>query len=146
MGKYIWFLLVSGMIFCSVAGAQLIDNGDGTVTDTETGLMWQQDDGGYRNWNDAISYCENLILPAGGYDDWRLPNRNELQSIVDYTRYTPSINTTVFPNTMSACYWTSTTSAGNSAYACVIFFDDGDVINYYDKGYGLLVRSVRGGE
>ena len=60
------------------------DNGDGTVTDTATGLMWQQDDSGVAmDWEDALSYAENFEL--AGYDDWRLPNVKELQSIVDYT-------------------------------------------------------------
>ncbi len=61
------------------------DNGDGTITDVATGLMWQQaDDGTTRDWEDALSYAENLSL--AGYDDWRLPNAKELQSIVDYSR------------------------------------------------------------
>ncbi len=64
---------------------QFQDNGDGTVTDQATGLMWQQaDDGITRNWEDALSCAENLNL--AGYDDWRLPDAHELQSIVDYQR------------------------------------------------------------
>jgi len=60
-------------------------NGNGTVSDLATGLMWQQaDDGIPRNWEDALAYAENLDL--AGYHDWRLPNAKELQSIVDYTR------------------------------------------------------------
>ena len=82
-------------------------NGDGTVTDTSTGLMWQQQTAGAMTWEAAISYCEGLSL--GGYDDWRLPNRNELQSLVDYTRYNPAIDTAAFPDTMSSDYWSSTT-------------------------------------
>ncbi len=62
-----------------------VDNGDGTVSDLSTGLMWQQaDDGEARDWEDALAYAENLQL--AGYDDWRLPNAKELQSIVDYSR------------------------------------------------------------
>ena len=61
------------------------DNSDGTVTDHSTGLMWQQaDSGSGMDWEDALTYAENLT--EGGYDDWRLPNIKELQSIVDYTR------------------------------------------------------------
>ena len=61
------------------------DHGDGTVSDHATGLMWQQsDDGVMRDWEEALGYAENLGL--AGYDDWRLPNAKELQSIVDYTR------------------------------------------------------------
>lgn len=61
-----------------------VDNGDGTVTDLATGLMWQKaDDGNARSWEAALAYADGLIL--AGYDDWRLPNAKELQSIVDYT-------------------------------------------------------------
>ncbi|MCP4110553.1 MAG: DUF1566 domain-containing protein [Desulfobacteraceae bacterium] len=62
-----------------------IDNGNGTISDSATGLMWQQYDSKKgMNWKDALKYAENLNL--GGHDTWRLPNAKELQSIVDYTR------------------------------------------------------------
>jgi hypothetical protein len=62
-----------------------VDNGDGTVTDSATGLMWQQADSGCgMQWEEALAYAESLSL--AGHDDWRLPNAKELQSIVDYTR------------------------------------------------------------
>jgi hypothetical protein len=61
------------------------DNGDGTLTDHATGLMWQQADSGRGvDWEDALAYAESST--AAGYNDWRLPNVKELQSIVDYTR------------------------------------------------------------
>ena len=61
------------------------DNGNGTVTDSATMLMWQQaDDGTARDWLSSIQYCEELML--AGYDDWHLPNAKELQSLVDYYR------------------------------------------------------------
>jgi hypothetical protein len=62
-----------------------VDNGDGTVTDKSSGLMWtQQTTGGAMNWQDALKYAEKLIY--AGYNDWRLPNIKELQYIVDYSR------------------------------------------------------------
>jgi len=62
-----------------------VDNGDGTIADQATGLVWQKADSGRgMNWEDALSYTENLNL--GEYDDWRLPNAKELQSIMDYSR------------------------------------------------------------
>jgi len=62
-----------------------IDNGDGTITDQSTGLMWQKEDSAEGVfWEDALEYSENLEL--AGYTDWRLPNAKELQSIVDYSR------------------------------------------------------------
>jgi hypothetical protein len=62
-----------------------VDNGDGTVTDIASGLMWMQaDSDSAMNWEEALDYAENLEF--ADYDDWRLPNAKELQSIVDYTR------------------------------------------------------------
>jgi len=64
---------------------QFVDNGDGTITDNASGLMWQQaDDGIARNWEEALTYAENSEL--AGHTDWYLPNAKELQSIVDYGR------------------------------------------------------------
>ncbi|KUJ94418.1 MULTISPECIES: DUF1566 domain-containing protein [Archaeoglobus] len=64
------------------------DNGDGTVTDKATGLMWVKDDSGYcMNWKEALEYVQKMNEQGYlGYSDWRLPNAKELQSIVDYTR------------------------------------------------------------
>lgn len=70
-----------------------VDNKDGTISDLATGLMWQMmDDGSTRDWKEALEYCEGLEL--AGYDDWRLPNVKELQSIVDYGK---SVQTTGTP-------------------------------------------------
>lgn len=99
----------------------LTDNGDGTVSDKATQLMWQQDDSTKTyNWDDAISYCETAS--TGGYTDWRLPNAKELQSILDYTRspdttgsaaIDPLFNATGFTNEAGqkdwGFYWSSTT-------------------------------------
>lgn len=68
-----------------------VDNGDGTVTDHASGLMWQQSDSGQGLiWEDALDYAENLT--HAGYDDWRLPNAKELQCILDYTRSPDTTN------------------------------------------------------
>ena len=62
-----------------------VDNGDGTVSDHATELMWQQvDSNNGLNWQAALQHAQQSTL--GGYNDWRLPNAKELQSIVDYTR------------------------------------------------------------
>jgi len=72
-----------------------VDNKDGTVTDNATGLMWAQDDSQKAmNWEEALAYAENSTY--GGYDDWRLPNIKELQSIVDYSGSFPALDTSVF--------------------------------------------------
>lgn len=65
-----------------------VDNGDQTISDTNTGLMWaQNDDGVTLDWENALDYAENSTLAA--HSDWRLPNVKELQGIVDYS-YSPS--------------------------------------------------------
>ncbi len=86
------------------------DNGNGTITDNVTGMMWQkEDDGVGKAWANAINYCPSLSL--GGFSDWRLPNVKELSSIVDSTVYNPAINVTYFTGTQSHLYWSSTSSA-----------------------------------
>ena len=129
----------------STAQRELVDNGDGTVTDTATGLMWQQTEAGEMPWEEAMAYCENLVLPEGGYDDWRLPNRNELRSLVDYSREDPAIDLTHFPGVVSSDYWSSTTRADFMGRAWTVSFYYGDVNNYY-KSYSNYVLAVRGGE
>jgi hypothetical protein len=102
-----------------------VDNGDpsagsgqaGTVTDLATGLMWQQTDSGIpMDWESALGYCENLEY--AGYDDWRLPNAKELQSIVDYTQAPdaqnpaqqgPAIDPIFDVTETESWFWTSTT-------------------------------------
>ena len=64
---------------------RFVDNRNGTVSDHATGLMWMQNDSARgMNWQDALTYSEQLNF--AGYQDWRLPNAKELQSIVDYSR------------------------------------------------------------
>jgi len=124
------------------------DNGDGTITDNRTGLMWKKCSSGNlicgtsalgNPWEEAIFYCETLNF--AGYDDWRLPNIRELESIINYNTL-PSINNVYFPNTWGP-YWTSTTDVSDNTYAFSISFDDG-TINTRNKNDILLMRCVRG--
>ncbi len=119
------------------------DNGDGTVTDNNTGLMWQQaDDGIERTWVDAISYCSNLSL--AGHTDWRLPDVHELTDIVNYGESAPAIDTTFFLNT-KVFYWSSTTHAITTYRAWYVYFASGyvGIKPMYDP---LNIRCVRGGQ
>jgi hypothetical protein len=99
-----------------------VDNLDGTVTDTTTGLMWQMCSYGQTwsngqcagspvqlNWQQALAVAEGLNW--SGYSDWRLPNKNELATLIDYIpgSFKPSINI-LFPlDYNSPQYWSSTT-------------------------------------
>jgi len=136
----------------------LIDNGDQTISDQKTGLLWQKCSQGqssndcsggsatYSNWTDALSYCETQIGTSGtfaGYSDWRLPNRNELESIVDVTKDTaPVIDTTIFPSTTSLPYWTSTSLAQDPVGAWYAHFAFGMVVGL-SKTSSAHVRCVR---
>ena len=100
---------------------EFIDNGDGTITDHATELMWMEEDNTEGLlWKNALSYAENMIY--AGYSDWRLPDAKELQSIVDYTR-SPATSGTAAIDPLFSCtqisneageddypwYWSSTT-------------------------------------
>jgi len=92
------FILMMSIVLLSgvdVIAGDFTDNGDGTVTDNNTGLTWQQAEGGSMNWEDALIYCEDLSL--AGYTDWRLTNIKELESIIDDNIYDPAIDTNFFP-------------------------------------------------
>ncbi len=121
----------------------LVINGDGTVTDTETGLMWQGNDSEEMNWKESLAYCENLSI--AGYDDWRMPSREELRSVVDYEKSGPAISTNFFPDTNPSRYWSATAYASNTSYAWCVLFSNGDDSNYRKSG-SLNVRAVRSGE
>jgi hypothetical protein len=115
-----------------------VNNGDDTITDEATGLMWSQDDSGYgMNWKDALAYAE--ASDYAGYTDWRLPNVKELQSIVDYSGVFPAIDSSMFNITGI------TNEAGNADYpyfwtsTSAIFNANGDHIyaDYVAFGYAV---------
>lgn len=120
-------------------------NGNGTVTDASTGLLWQQYGPGVMTWGNAVSTCQGLEL--GGHTDWRLPNVKELESLTDDTRYFPTLNTTFFPDTSTyPGYWTSTSQmywANTTDAAYFVPFNDGSRSAYY-KTEAYNVRCVSG--
>ena len=135
-------LLLIGISSSLLAGNFSRDNTKEVVTDSATGLMWQDDAAaktGGKIWADAIDYCEGLSL--GGYNDWHLPNRNELKSIVDRSRYNPSIDPT-FQNVDSNSYWSSTTDASGTSGAWAVRFYYG-YDRWGDKTHLGYVRCVR---
>ena len=115
------------------------DNGEGTITDTETDLMWQQQALEKRDWDGAMSYAKGLTI--GGHSDWRLPTIDELKTLVDEERRDPAIDP-IFTDTKSSCYWSSTTSAGSTSYAWSVYFYDG-YADYGNKTGSFYVRCVR---
>ncbi len=103
------------------SSTSLIDNGNQTISDRYTGLMWDQRETSTMTWTTALSTCENQMHL--GRTDWRLPNRNELESIMDVTKGAyPLIDTTFFPSAVSGYYWTSTTYSPDTEDAWIIGF------------------------
>jgi hypothetical protein len=125
-------------------GADLIRNNNGVVTDTTTNLQWQDNTASVSKiWKDAIIYCNTLVLDNNS--DWRLPNKNELLSLVDYSKYNPAIKENIFKNITSSYYWSSTTDSSYTSYAWYVHFGYGNTFYNY-KYYSLYVRCVRGGQ
>jgi len=121
-------MLRKAMLFCvlilfipALVLGELIDNGDGTVMDTGTGLMWVNSDkvlltSDGLDWEGANLAADALVFPVVPtppetspkyYEDWRLPSIKELASIMDYSKSNPAMNTTFFKN-VKATYWSST--------------------------------------
>ena len=117
------------------------DNGDGTVTDNVTGLMWQQmPSSDSVSLAQATSYCANL--PTGGYSDWRVPTRIELVSLVGTQMSILVIDLKSFPATLPTDYWTSSAPAGAPGNVYQVDFSDG-VTDYSSSQSSVPVRCVR---
>ena len=133
------------LVYGGQAFTSLISNGDSTVTDNSTGLMWAQCSEGLSGagcatgsarlmtWADALTTAKNSRL--GGYSDWLLPNAKELQSIVDYSVFSPSINSVKFPNTPSNLFWTSSSRDYSTLALLVGFNSGGFAIDQRHYGY-----------
>ena len=149
-----------------------VDNSDGTITDTNTGLMWETKthDGTLEDASDTYTWTAttrtiwgfldalnsaNLGKGFAGYRDWRIPNRRELESLVDAAQSNPAI-AAIFSSpcnegcsqcscTLAAQYWSSTTSATDSTKAWAIDFSTGSVNMRLKSAAFLAVRAVRGG-
>jgi hypothetical protein len=143
------------------------DNGDGTVTDNETGLTWEKksDDGSIHDkddlygWGDAFGVFIAGLNTANfaGHNDWRLPNRYELESIYDLTGGNPAVDAAFNNNCIPGClvascschppdsqYWSSTSFGLNTAFAWTAFSNGG--VSFDHKTFSTaLVRAVRGG-
>ena len=108
---------------------------DDWVRDTMVGVEWGPSSDKYLTFSQAQEYCAKL----GG----RLPEVNELQSLVDYTKRDPAINKDLFPDTKSSWYWTGTELAGSASSAWCVYFFYGHVLYDSVKGDGGYVRPVR---
>ena len=128
------------------------NNGDGTVMDNYSGLIWQRCSRGQNNdsscsgtattanWATAESYCSGLSL-AG--KTWRLPTLNELADLVDYSAASPAINTTNFPATVANYYWSSKAYTFVANYKWAIGFDYGSTNGFNESG-NFYIRCISG--
>ncbi|MFT4572493.1 MAG: hypothetical protein ACI91F_003396 [Candidatus Binatia bacterium] len=146
------------------ASPRYVDNGDGTVSDKTTCLMWEQktDDGTVHDTDNLYSWSPgapynpdgsaffeflaelNGLSPFTGRDDWRLPTITELESIVDLSEGPPRIDEAVFGPTASSDYWSSTTLTASPNFALLVNFNFGSPNGVF-KPNELHVRAVRGG-
>lgn len=114
------------------------DNGDGTITDNLTGLMWLKDGGCFkkRKWTNslnAIAYFNNnpgyynCMEYTANYSDWRLPDVRELESLINYgvPNSADWLNSQGFVNLNRFYYWSSTTHQANHQYAWVVQMSNG---------------------
>jgi hypothetical protein len=138
------------------------DNGNGTVTDNLTRLIWMKNANafGTKTWADALTAANTLASGSGDLNDgskagdWRLPNVRELQSLVDYAFSNPTLPNTLgtgqwaegnpFQGVQSSFYWSSSTHPNSTTRAWLVDFFDGGV-GYYYKSNSYSVWCVRGG-
>lgn len=125
------------------------DEGDGTVLDEVTGLRWEKDapsDQG--SWDDALAYCEGLSL--GGWNDWRLPTRVEITSVLDYSK--PGWSADAFPGAAGGFHRTASDwiltieqigAGAGKDFAWAFNMSDGIVSNAYSKASDARYRCVR---
>jgi hypothetical protein len=141
--------------------SRYVNHGDGTVTDTTTGLMWKQCSEGQSGADCSIGSAATFTWQAAlqraadvnagnageklGHNDWRLPNLKELKSLLDTACYSAAINTALFPGTPPSAFWSSSPSASISHYVWAVDFNYGDDYWSIKDGTGR-VRLVRGGQ
>ena len=142
-------MIKSILIWCVVVSFGysefLRDNTNNIVLDTSTNLTWED-----RNetanttytWIDAIDYCKNLT--HGGFDDWRVPNINELGTLIDDTKTNPAIKS-IFTYIATYYHWSSSTYPSDTSNARYVYFYDG-FIDKYSKTNSFYVRCVRDGQ
>ncbi len=128
-----------------------VDNGDGTITDQRTQLMWQKSSGEVSvrggipityTWEEACQYCDDLVL--ADYDDWELPDISQLRTLIN-SEFKPAINLEFFPDTSSSnyFYWTGSSYSLRETYVWYVQFQDGGNASLSAKDDSKNIRCVR---
>ena len=130
-----------------IQSAYVRDDGNATVYDDVSMLEWQDDasvETQLYNWSDAVNHCETLGFAT--HDDWRLPNLNELWSIVDLQQHFPAIDPAFAHTSTTKCYWSSTSYAPSTSYGWNIHFNYGFNTSPLKNDTLCYARCVRAGE
>ena len=144
-----------------------VDNGDGTITDVPTGLMWEKlsDDGSIHDFGNSHPWAQAFSVHVAGlnsanfagHSDWRLPNVNELHSLARYGAFVFAVDPIFYTGCASGCtvttcscaqpdfYWSSTTYQSSPGLAWGVSFTDVGVLGAQYKVNSAHVRAVRGG-
>ena len=144
----------------STPNSQLQDNGDGTITDTKTGLIWKRCLEGQSGsdcasgsaeaftWQQALQRAQTVNSSGGfaGFSDWRLPTIKELSSLVEHQCVDPAINLTRFPNASNHFLWSSSAVAGLTYSAWNFYFYDGYTVWGSEGNRSHQLRLVRSGQ
>ncbi len=121
---------------------RFIDNGDGTITDNTTDLVWlKTPNTAILTWEEALAYAENLNFANA--NNWRLPNIKELQSLTDAALLNPCVSATAFPTIGVKKYWSSTSLPNQTTRAWYLSTQFG--ITTYDlktvANYAICVQN-----
>ncbi len=110
------------------------NNGDGTVTDNLTNLVWLRNANyfGQLTWEDAIQACHDLaaggdLTDGSAQGNWRMPNLNELKSLRNFQHSNPCISDNPFYNIENYLYWSSSTYMSDETYAWIVSMDEGTI-------------------
>jgi hypothetical protein len=123
---------------------RFVDNGDGTIFDTDTGVMWLQNANHFNDtfeWQDSVDVC--AALDFAGHNDWRLPTVKEIISLIDYGENNPVLpKGHPFKNVQSDFYWSASSYVPDPHYAWGVYMGSGTV-NYNHRSYNGYVWPVR---
>jgi len=133
---------VRGSSFFETSFAEYINNEKVVVKDLNLGLYWQKEHSEKITWTAALEYCENLDY--AGFNDWRLPNINELKGLIDYTKYNPG---SIFPEMVSDVFWSASSLVLDGRYSWFTDFKYGRAGIYMKiESNNYYARCVRNGE